>query len=746
MPEDNYSYNGIPISTYCKDNGINPNSVRARIWKKKHNKKYADYTNQEIVNMVIETSGNGIKYMYKGTTLKKYCLENGLNPSTIAQRVRNLKKENPELSNDELVVLAIEEFEDKNYKYFYKGMQLKEYCNSHPEINYNTIRGYILERRKKQPNLSIEEIIEQYINSKRGKTKYYYQGISLKQYCEENDLNYEAILAYINRNRNNEGFKDLSDDEFVEVILDQYQPGEFKYFYKGMSLYEYCKRNDLSYNSVVSFVKKNIKRGSKKTIDELIDEGINTINRHQIKYYYKGIPLIEYAKANGLKAHSIRVAIINKKAKSDRPLQEIIDECVESYQKFQVRYFYNGEPLLSFCKRIGLSYDTVIYRYINDYADNPNIGIDEAIKQIVDDYIENPPVRTKYYYKDQSLARFCDENGYPYIAITNRIRKLEANGDSIDSEKIIEQYIKEYEKKLKIQSINEIFNKIKNKQIKDINEIIDICRKLKIDYENVKELVEMDFTYNQAINMIWYFSNKRNRNDLRIISDEKIEEILSLIESIKRQDINIEDVRFYDLVGIYKSELYDTRNEIIEREKRYIRKTIYRLCAEYGIRYTRSNYEEFENEIKYYLLIVVNRTNLNTEGQMIKYINLTVKGYFRNYLKKYRKENNTYSLDDSRYKDDKGTRKEKARIESIADQNNPYEKKQSSLSSNMMQVLSALPPDDLTLIMLKYQEDYTEEELSNYFNLTPEEIKEKEERVLSLLRNNKRVKQLRIKK
>lgn len=61
----------------------------------------------------------------------------------------------------------------------------------------------------------------------------------------------------------------------------------------------------------------------------------------------------------------------------------------------------------------------------------------------------------------------------------------------------------------------------------------------------------------------------------------------------------------------------------------------------------------------------------------------------------------------------------------------------------MMQVLSTLPQDDLTLIMLKYQEDYTEEELSKYFNLTTEEIKEKENRVLSLLRSSKRVKQLR---
>ena len=109
--------------------------------------------------MVIKTSGTGIKYMYKGKTLRQYCLENYMSISTITQRIANLKKENPDLSNDELVVLAIEGFENKNYKYFYKGVPLKEYCEKHPEINYNSIRGYILEKRTKQPDLSIEEII-----------------------------------------------------------------------------------------------------------------------------------------------------------------------------------------------------------------------------------------------------------------------------------------------------------------------------------------------------------------------------------------------------------------------------------------------------------------------------------------------------------------------------------------------------------------------------------------------------------
>ena len=40
MRESKYFYNGIPLSKYCKDNNININTIRARIWKKKKIQNY----------------------------------------------------------------------------------------------------------------------------------------------------------------------------------------------------------------------------------------------------------------------------------------------------------------------------------------------------------------------------------------------------------------------------------------------------------------------------------------------------------------------------------------------------------------------------------------------------------------------------------------------------------------------------------------------------------------------------------
>lgn len=142
--------------------------------------------------MVIESYGSAIKYMYKGISLRQYCLDNGINIGTINSRINNLRKKNKNLSNDELVILAMNGFDNKNFRFFYKGIPLKEYCESHPEINYNTIRTYINREKEKNSELSDEELIQQYLDKEhKGIYKYYYLGIPLKQYCDENNLNYK---------------------------------------------------------------------------------------------------------------------------------------------------------------------------------------------------------------------------------------------------------------------------------------------------------------------------------------------------------------------------------------------------------------------------------------------------------------------------------------------------------------------------------------------------------------------------
>lgn len=64
----------------------------------------------------------------------------------------------------------------------------------------------------------------------------------------------------------------------------------------------------------------------------------------------------------------------------------------------------------------------------------------------------------------------------------------------------------------------------------------------------------------------------------------------------------------------------------------------------------------------------------------------------------------------------------------------------------MFQALSTLFEEDLSFIMLKYQENYSTSELETHFNLTNEELEAKEMKILSMLKNNDKVKVLNKKK
>lgn len=746
MQENKYFYQGIPLAQYCKEHNINISTIRARIWKMRNNKKYDNLSLQEIVNIVIESYGNSKIYMYNGISLREYCLKNGISYETIFSRIKKLKKENEHLSDDELIVMAMENFKNRNYRFFYQGIPLKEYCYKHPEIDYNTIRGFINNEKKKNPELTDEELIEIYIDKEhKGRYKLYYLGIPLKEYCQKNYLNYTAVISYLKRERKKGEYNGLSDDEFIVIAMDKYQPFAPKYLYKGTTLWEYCSKNDLSYYSVVSYVKRALLKWSDKSVDELIEEAIETVNRYGIIYYYQGMPLIDYAKKNNLNASSIRCAIWRRQAKTNQPLQEIVNECVESYQKFAIKYYYNGESLLSYCNKIGLNYNTVIQVYLDKYSENLEISTDEAIKQIVDYYLENPPIRTKYYFNDLSLSKFCNVNGYSYFAIWRRIRILQSKEEVLSDEQIIEAAIRKYEDRLQINKINAIFKKLEKLEIQDYNELSDICKFLKIDFDNILDLINMDFSCSQAINLIWYFSDK-SKNGIKIITDKKLKSLFSLVDNLKTsQESDIKNFELYDLIGIYKSGLYDSRNEILIRQKRYIYHTVYSICNKFNIAVDKNNLEDFISEVKLYLITVIDRTNLNVIGQIIKYMDLTVKGMFKSFLVQYKRNDGCTSLDEAKYKEDSGDKNKESLVDFIPDTNNPYENLDNSIfSETLMQVLKSLSKEDVLFIMLKFQENYNDQELADYFKISIEEVREKEMRILSLLKNNESVQKLRI--
>lgn len=61
--------------------------------------------------------------------------------------------------------------------------------------------------------------------------------------------------------------------------------------------------------------------------------------------------------------------------------------------------------------------------------------------------------------------------------------------------------------------------------------------------------------------MIWYFYDGKTNNDYKIITNHKISDVFLLIDKLKKSDVNMEKFELYDLIGIYKSELYDSKRK-----------------------------------------------------------------------------------------------------------------------------------------------------------------------------------------
>lgn len=197
------------------------------------------------------------------------------------------------------------------------------------------------------------------------------------------------------------------------------------------------------------------------------------------------------------------------------------------------------------------------------------------------------------------------------------------------------------------------------------------------------------------------------------------------------------------MIGIYKSELYDTRGEILISKQRYIIHVIRSLSREYNFDLNKNDFEDFESEIKLYLIKAINHICLNTEGQVIKYLDLTVKGYFRSFLKKYKSQTNNASLNDSKFSKDRNEKNTTTKIEDIAAPNDIFSNSlESSFSEEVVQALSCLSEEDFLFVHLRFQENYSEFELAEYFDINIKEVKSREATILSLLKDTPKLQTL----
>ena len=111
-------------------------------------------------------------------------------------------------------------------KYKYDGISLDDYCASHG-LNVGTQRRRIRLYIKKHPEIS-EDAATKYVIDHRDRVLYKYNGMSLADYCRENDLNYATMVGRIVslQDKNSK----LSNEEATRMAVEEFTDSRFKYF------------------------------------------------------------------------------------------------------------------------------------------------------------------------------------------------------------------------------------------------------------------------------------------------------------------------------------------------------------------------------------------------------------------------------------------------------------------------------------------------------------------------------------
>lgn len=219
-----YFFQGTTLNKHCRENGIVSSTVRKKFNRICDNPKYSELSNDEKMKIAIDEAKMGRdKYRVDGILLSVYCNLHEINRGTIIFNINKYKKAHPnsKLSDDEIAKKVV-----LNY---YRGLAIY-YVNDQILHIYVTDLGYlpstvirkmhemypetIPSKKRKKIVISEEKILNvlKSIRNPNG-TLYFFNGISLRQYCNENNISYASVVETINSH------SELSIDEIVSRAI-----------------------------------------------------------------------------------------------------------------------------------------------------------------------------------------------------------------------------------------------------------------------------------------------------------------------------------------------------------------------------------------------------------------------------------------------------------------------------------------------------------------------------------------------
>jgi len=451
------------------------------------------------------------------------------------------------------------------------------------------------------------------------KSKYYYDGMSLNEYCIQNNLNYNSIIHKINRLKNKEEYKNYTNEQLIELAnIHNYKIKGTKkeyhvHYYEGKLLRNYCKENNLCYRTIIRRMNKLKKQEKYESYseNELIELSLKqkkAKNAGCQRYYYNKTTLKNYCLENNISYDCIIHRINNLRKREeyiDFTNEELVKLAIENYQKKKItktkvnyKYYYKGMPLVMWCEKNGFKYNTVAVRIIclKKKEKYKNSSDEELIEQALN--IKSTKKNFKYIYNNIPLKEYCMSNNITYSKVLRRINELKhsENYKALSLDNIV---------KLAIEG-NYLIGEM---PIKDINDrkyiyyynnipLVKYCKENNIDYKYKKNIIiklrklekYKEYTIDEIVKIAVEKAYQTRGNVSKYIYNG-----MSLSKYCKENNINSEIIR-QRIRTLLKNEKYNnySLNEIVkiavEKEVKetymYGNTSVFQYCKDNNLQYS----------------------------------------------------------------------------------------------------------------------------------------------------------------
>ncbi len=241
----------------------------------------------------------------------------------------------------------------------------------------------------------------------------------------------------------------------------------------------------------------------------------------------------------------------------------------------------------------------------------------------------------KYYYNGKKVYSYCKEEMLDYNNVIKSIRYYQKIYDW-DLETAINYVIKNY---MRIRKYKKTINFIKWMEKTNTYRFVEISECLNIEYASLNKLYKKGFSKQHAFYIVWFLTDKINKNGKLSISSKQIKKFINILNS-HNYDENTEFIYLFTLYRLGNKDVLEylpkvrekAINAIIFREIDYLNENIKNKVL--------NDINDLKQDIMIKeQMILYNNICFNRLNSILKYLNVYAKYYVIDDIKKKINEN-----------------------------------------------------------------------------------------------------------